>query len=73
MADERVLDRLHQTADARGLSLGQIIREALQEKVQREQPAVSFIGLAGSRRPDDVPAREADEQELYQPEDARGR
>lgn len=73
MADERVLDRLRQTAAARGLSLGQIIREALEEKVQREQPAVSFIGLANDRRPNDVPARRADEQDLYRPKDIRGR
>ena len=72
VADERVLERLRQLPRARGTSMGAIIREALEEKVAREQPPITFAGTAGPRRPEDVPVRMGDEGEAYVPADFRG-
>lgn len=70
VAEERTLYRLRRLADARGVSLGVVIREALEEKLAREQPPLAFLGA--SERSAEVDARAADESEAYRPDDYRG-
>ena len=72
VAEERVMYRLRRLAAARGVSLGALVREALAEKLERDQPPLSFVGAAGERRPGDVEARVADEDGHYTPDDPRG-
>lgn len=73
VAEERTLYRLRQLAAARGVSLGAIIREALDEKLEREQPPLTFLGT-GEPRPAGMPAPQAaDESDAYRPDDFRGR
>lgn len=70
MTDPVVLERLRDLARGRGVSLGALLREALDEKLAREQPSLSFLGAArrGSTAPS---ARTADENDLYRPDPAR--
>lgn len=70
VAEERTLYRLRQLAEARGVSLGEMIREALDEKLAREQPPLRFLGSSPARGPDG--ARAADEDDRYRPDDFRG-
>jgi predicted transcriptional regulator len=72
VAEERVLYRLRKLADARGVSLGAVIREALEEKLEREQPPLSFLDAAEPAPAGAPTAREADEQDLHRPDDPRG-
>ena len=67
-----MLYRLRRLAEARGVSFSEIVREALAEKLERDQPPLSFVGAAGQRRPGDVEARVADEDGHYTPDDPRG-
>lgn len=70
MAEERVLHRLRALAKSRGVSFGELVREALEEKLEREQPALGFLGTVrrGSAAPS---ARAADEGDLYRPDPSR--
>lgn len=70
VAEERTLYRLRQIADTRGLSLGEVIREALDEKLAREQPPLRFLGRSPSRG--SVDAGAADEDDQYRADDFRG-
>lgn len=64
------LHRLRGLAKARGVSFGELVREALEEKLEREQPGLTFLGTA--RRSTAAPsAREADERDLYRPDPPR--
>jgi predicted transcriptional regulator len=63
VAEERVLYRLRQLADARGISFGALVREALSEKLDREQPTLTFLTH-------DAPGRVAGD---YEPDAFRGR
>lgn len=72
VAEEQTLYRLRQLAAAKGVSLGEVIREALNEKVSREQPPLTFIGRAGPADDAAIPARAADETDAYQADDFRG-
>lgn len=72
VADEGVLARLHRIADARGVSLGAVVREALDEKLEREQPPLTFLAHPHEPPGGTPSAREADEQDLYQADDIRG-
>lgn len=69
VAEEQVLYRIRQLADERGVSMGEIIREALEEKLSREQPPLRSLGsVAGREGPS---ARQFDEEDLYRPDDHR--
>lgn len=70
VAEERTLYRLRQLADARGVSLGEVVREALEEKLAKEQPALRFLGRSRTRSV--VDARAADEEDHYRADDFRG-
>jgi predicted transcriptional regulator len=50
MADDLTLERLKSLARDRGVSLGQIIREALNEKAAQYRPKPHSVGIASSRR-----------------------
>ncbi len=69
VAEERVLYRLRQLADSRGVSMGEIIREALEEKLSREQPPLRSLGAIDERR--GPSARRFDEEDLYRPDEPR--
>jgi hypothetical protein len=47
-----------------------VIREALEEKVEREQPPLRFLGSSPVRGA--VDARAADEDQAYRADDFRG-
>ncbi len=49
MADEDVIRRLRQAARARGVSLGEVVREALAEKASALIPAPLSLGTAHGR------------------------
>lgn len=70
VADEGTLLRLRRLAERRGVSLGHVIREALEDKVSREQPTLHFVGRA--ENPGSVDARTADEHDHYRAESYRG-
>jgi hypothetical protein len=70
VAEERTLYRLRQLADARGVSLGEVIREALEEKVEREQPPLRFLGISPVRGA--VDAQAAEEDQGYRADDFHG-
>ncbi|MGH8898605.1 MAG: CopG family transcriptional regulator [Egibacteraceae bacterium] len=67
VAEESVLHRLHQLADTRGISFGEIVREALEEKLEREQPPLTFLDVPFEPPPGWPSAREYDEESLYRP------
>ncbi len=48
MADPEVLDRLRALARARGVSLAEVTREALESKAEEYQPAPSCLGIGAS-------------------------
>lgn len=49
MAEEDLLDRLREVAASEGRSLGDIVREALEEKVTALAPAPKSLGHGDSR------------------------
>lgn len=72
VAEESVLHRLRQLADTRGISFGEIVREALEEKLEREQPPLTFLDVPFEPPPGWPSAREFSENDLYHAEDVRG-
>ncbi len=72
VAEESVLYRIRRLAENRGVSFGEIVREALEEKLDRERPPLTFLdhpepGPAGAPS-----ARQYSEEDLYEVEDERG-
>lgn len=52
VADDALLDRLRAIAAAEQKSLGAVIREALELRVRRDRPPLSFIGAFASGKPE---------------------
>ena len=48
MADEATMDRLRALARDRGVSLAQVVREALVEKAAEHRPKPRSVGIASS-------------------------
>lgn len=69
MAEESVLYRIRRLAENRGVSFGEIVREALEEKLDRERPPLTFLDHAEPGPAGAPSARDADEQDLYRPRD----
>ncbi len=74
LAEEQALYRVRQLADERGVTVSEIIREAVDEKLEREQPELTFLGADGSTgsASGGTGARDSDEQDRYRPDDFRG-
>ena len=49
MAEEQTLEQLRDLARERGVSLGTVIREALQAKAAERRPVPRSLGIASSR------------------------
>jgi hypothetical protein len=49
MADEVLVARLRQIADAEGISLAEVIRQGLEWRADRTRPRLSFTGAGESR------------------------
>lgn len=52
MADPEVLDRLRSLARDRGVSLAEVVREALEEKAGEYRPKPRSLGIGASGRSD---------------------
>jgi hypothetical protein len=66
MADEQILERLHIIARREGISLAEVIRQALDLRVSRPVPNFQFIGAGMSTEEPRDTARTASEVE-YEP------
>ena len=56
MAEAETLDKLRALAHARGVSLAEVVREALEQKARDYQPRPTCLGVGSSER-GDVSAR----------------
>ncbi len=61
MADPETLERLRAIARDEGRSLAEVIREALEARVERPRPRLGFLGVGASRPGTGPTAREAGE------------
>ncbi|MGQ0678656.1 MAG: CopG family transcriptional regulator [Actinomycetota bacterium] len=71
VADESTLNRLSVLARSRGVSMGHLVREALREKLEREQAPLKFLESASPAPGGALSARVLSEEDHFRAEEWR--